>query len=536
MATPDISQQANYQDGNSVFDSVFILEKLDYDFTKSGPITITDLNVTGIATFGTSSTTIDGATDTIQVGTALTIGHTQGLQFHTQNLHSTGFEVNQINISGIATVGSDLYLTGALVDTSGDTGSSGQILASTGAGTNWIDANTTSVLNATNVGVNLNGTNANQFISFFGASSGNNPNRVDAAFTYNPSTNTMSGINYSGTSTFTNTKVTGIATAAILEVEGQLRDGDGNFGSAGQVLTSDGTDTKWDASSNLPAGSSAQIAITDVSSGTPRLLLATGSGTQKDVLSNSNLTYNISTQVIAGKISNISNHDTDDLSEGSTNQYFTTARARASVSATGDLSYNSGTGQFSVSVPSAFVSGMIILWSGNTSNIPTGFVLCDGNNGTPNLTDRFVVGAGSAYGVGATGGSSSVTLSIANLPSHNHSFSGSTSHSHTINNHTHSFSGSGSSSHSHGIPKGRGGSQANIQNYVPSPRVEQVQSSFSSDSANVSVSISGTTGNPSDRGTNSQTVSISGTTGSQGSGTAHENRPPYYALCYIMKT
>ena len=536
MATPDISQQANYQDGNSVFDSVFILEKLDYDFTKSGTITITDLNVTGIATFGTSSTTIDGATDTIQVGTALTIGHTQGLQFHTQNLHSTGFEVNQINISGIATVGSDLYLTGALVDTSGDTGSSGQILASTGAGTNWIDANTTSVLNATNVGVNLNGTNANQFISFFGASSGNNPNRVDAAFTYNPSTNTMSGINYSGTSTFTNTKVTGIATAAILEVEGQLRDGDGNFGSAGQVLTSDGTDTKWDASSNLPAGSSAQIAITDVSSGTPRLLLATGSGTQKDVLSNSNLTYNISTQVIAGKISNISNHDTDDLSEGSTNQYFTTARARASVSATGDLSYNSGTGQFSVSVPSAFVSGMIILWSGNTSNIPTGFVLCDGNNGTPNLTDRFVVGAGSAYGVGATGGSSSVTLSIANLPSHNHSFSGSTSHSHTINNHTHSFSGSGSSSHSHGIPKGRGGSQANIQNYVPSPRVEQVQSSFSSDSANVSVSISGTTGNPSDRGTNSQTVSISGTTGSQGSGTAHENRPPYYALCYIMKT
>ena len=60
-----------------------------------------------------------------------------------------------------------------------------------------IDANTTSVLNATNVGVNLNGTNANQFVSFFGASSGNNPNRVDAAFTYNPSTNTMSGINYS---------------------------------------------------------------------------------------------------------------------------------------------------------------------------------------------------------------------------------------------------------------------------------------------------------------------------------------------------
>ena len=71
MASPDISQQANYQDGNSVFDSVFILEKLDYDFSNDD-ITTRNLRVTGIATFGTSSTTIDGATDTINVGTALT--------------------------------------------------------------------------------------------------------------------------------------------------------------------------------------------------------------------------------------------------------------------------------------------------------------------------------------------------------------------------------------------------------------------------------------------------------------------------------
>ena len=56
MALPDISQQANYQDGNSVFDSVFILEKLDYDFTKSGPITISELNVVGISTFNSDVT------------------------------------------------------------------------------------------------------------------------------------------------------------------------------------------------------------------------------------------------------------------------------------------------------------------------------------------------------------------------------------------------------------------------------------------------------------------------------------------------
>mgnify|MGYP006216471845 FL=1 len=59
--------------------------------------------ITGIATFGSSSTTINGNTDTINVGTALTLGHSQGLQFHTQNLHSTGFEVNNINATGIIT-------------------------------------------------------------------------------------------------------------------------------------------------------------------------------------------------------------------------------------------------------------------------------------------------------------------------------------------------------------------------------------------------------------------------------------------------
>ena len=57
----------------------------------------------GVVTFGSSSTTIDGDANTIKVGTALTLGHTQGLQFHTQNLHSEGFEINNINASGIIT-------------------------------------------------------------------------------------------------------------------------------------------------------------------------------------------------------------------------------------------------------------------------------------------------------------------------------------------------------------------------------------------------------------------------------------------------
>ena len=59
------------------------------------------LGAAGVVTFGSGSTTIDN--NVVNVGTALTLGHTQGLQFHTQNLHSAGFEINQINASGIIT-------------------------------------------------------------------------------------------------------------------------------------------------------------------------------------------------------------------------------------------------------------------------------------------------------------------------------------------------------------------------------------------------------------------------------------------------
>ena len=59
--------------------------------------------VTGILTVGTGSLTLNGPNNLVNVGTALTLGHTQGLQFHTQNLHSAGFEVNQINVSGVIT-------------------------------------------------------------------------------------------------------------------------------------------------------------------------------------------------------------------------------------------------------------------------------------------------------------------------------------------------------------------------------------------------------------------------------------------------
>ena len=51
-----------------------------------------------------------------------------------------------------------------------------------------------------------------------------------------------------------------------------------------------------------------------------------------------------------------------------------------------------------------FKKGMIILWSGLIADIPGGWALCDGTNGTPNLENVFVVGAGDTYVVNATGG------------------------------------------------------------------------------------------------------------------------------------
>jgi microcystin-dependent protein len=65
-------------------------------------------------------------------------------------------------------------------------------------------------------------------------------------------------------------------------------------------------------------------------------------------------------------------------------------------------------------------AGLIAMWSGSIGSIPSGWYLCDGSNGTPNLTDRFIIGAGSTYAVNGTGGVSSVTLTTNNMPSHTH--------------------------------------------------------------------------------------------------------------------
>lgn len=67
-----------------------------------------------------------------------------------------------------------------------------------------------------------------------------------------------------------------------------------------------------------------------------------------------------------------------------------------------------------------FAVGMIMLWYGAAINVPTGWAICNGANGTPDLRDRFVVGAGDSYALDATGGAEEATPEIAAGGSHDH--------------------------------------------------------------------------------------------------------------------
>ena len=297
---------SNFETGDSSFQDLYVYGKFNYNF-QDDEISVKKLNVTGISSF-TSDVTFTG------------------------DITLDEITCRNADVTGVATVTTGLYLEGKLFDGDGDFGTSGQLLASDGTDTVWIDASTTSVANANNVGTNLNSTDADQFVTFVETSSGNNPIRVDAGIKYNPSTNRLTAGSYAG----------------------------------------DGS------------------ALTGIES---------------------------------------------------------------------------------------FITGMIILWSGAADAIPSGFVLCDGNNSTPNLSGRFVVGydaSNSDYDVDDTGGSESVTLTVNQIPAHTHNIN------------------------------------LAVRAFYQEPR-------------NFGVGTDGSANNSED-------------TGSTGGGQSHENRPPFYALCYIMKT
>ena len=188
--------------------------------------------------------------------------------------------------------------------------------------------------------------------------------------------------------------------------------------------------------------------------------------------------------------------------------------------------------QLNSSVPTGFIG----MWSGSIATIPAGWGICDGSSGRPDLRDRFIVGAGSTYSIGNTGGANAVTLIEANLPAHTHSFSGTGSSSEVDLSHTHTFSGTtdGGGSHSHSrlsTSTASGGSNSGAWTVVAADGGTSTTSTAAV--GNHTHTYSGTTSSFS--GNHSHTITVSGVIDSTGSGTDHENRPPYYALAFIIK-
>ena len=195
-------------------------------------------------------------------------------------------------------------------------------------------------------------------------------------------------------------------------------------------------------------------------------------------------------------------------------------------------------------------SGVIAMWSGQTTAIPSGWVLCDGNNSTPNLVDKFIMGA-SASNELSTGGANSLSLASGNIPSHTHSFSA-TSGAGGEHNHSGSTSNTGSHNHS-GNTNNTGShthSMSNLGGYAyPLTNANQQTtagwkrsggentSSAGAHSHNLSINSAGAhSHNLTINNSSTHTHSVSGTTGSTGSGSAFDNRPAFMALAFIMKT
>ena len=179
----------------------------------------------------------------------------------------------------------------------------------------------------------------------------------------------------------------------------------------------------------------------------------------------------------------------------------TSAVAFVAPGTTGNLLTSNGTTWASTAAPTAFVTGMILMWSGTIATIPSGFLLCNGSSGTPDLRNRFIIGAFSDDSGAAkttitgsatqTGGSKD-----ASLPSHTHTATV------TDPGHTHTLSpGLRASNGTDGNPN---------------------RCSGGSDNGAISISTA-TTG-----------ITVANST--EGVSATNANLVPYYALAFIMKS
>ncbi len=219
-----------------------------------------------------------------------------------------------------------------------------------------------------------------------------------------------------------------------------------------------------------------------------------------------NVTINEATGSAAGLMSTAHHDKLDGIASGANN-------------ITNNNQLTNGAGYITAAqVPASFVTGMILMFTGTTA--PSGWALCNGSNGTPDLRNRFVISTGSSYNVNSTGGSAN-----ANVVSHSHNISD-PGHNHNVSDpgHNHNVSDPG---HNHTY------SRPNYENRQPN--VGSNSTSHSSSNVNTGNRTTGIS-----IGNRTTGISIGNrTTGiniaSAGSSGTNKNLPPYYALAFIMK-
>jgi hypothetical protein len=294
-------------------------------------------------------------------------------------------------------------------------------------------------------------------------------------------------------------------------------------GSADVTFSSSDVTLTFSQSNATQAARHLRLNLTGTSGGARNLILGSGCQIEKPYIINNGLADTVTVKnttgtgiaVPAGKSFLVYNNGTDvvnalngisvesggtGLSTLTANNVIigngTSAVGFVAPGTSGNLLTSDGTTWTSAAAPTTFLTGMIILWSGSIASIPSGFALCDGTSGTPDLRDRFIVGAGSTYAVDATGGSADSVV---------------VSHTHTAT----STSVVTDPGHTH--PHGVGGTGGGFSNGVfwNQPSIAP----FNTTSNTTGITVATTTTNAS--------AGVSGT---------NANLPPYYALAYIMKT
>jgi len=434
------------------------------------------------------------------------------------------------------TTSNGVKITGGLQDKDGDLGTSGQVLTSTGTQLNWV--NSSSVGTDTNTTYDLSVPVSTTKIRLSGSDSTNDDVEIAAGSNVTITRNNANKLTISSTDTNTDTNTTydllvPSGTTAI-RLDGVTKSGNTNDdititgGSNITVTRTSGTE--------LTISSSATLDVTQLD--LDRIRFGPGNAINDDANiewlgGNNNGYLRISTSDDSGgEYIELGDYDNIDVG-GTFTQWMKLNRTELYMAR--DVRLNAGledkdgekgnNGQVLTSTGSqvnwvdaasvgAVPTGVIVLWSGASNAIPSGWYLCNGQNGTPNLQDKFIVGAGSGYGVGATGGESTKLLGTANLPSHTH----------------------------------QRGTLA-VTNRTLTGDITKISECYNVAGGATGVFTKKNTGNSPVTGSasNSPTAGVdfnathnhpmSGSTGDQGGsmGQSFSILPPYYALCYIMK-